>query len=108
MNDCISRQAVLNLIDMYGGIDYKARQDMLKIIQNMPSAIPTERIGHWIDHQMDRWIYAKCSECGTIHDTQTNYCPNCGAEMSESKYVAKNIGGAIVKGIKEGLKDESI
>jgi len=41
MNDCISRQAVLRLIDSYGGIDLKARQDMLKIIQKMPSVTPT-------------------------------------------------------------------
>ena len=41
---------------------------------------------HWIDHQDGRWIYAQCSECGTVHDTQTNYCPNCGAKMeSEDK-----------------------
>jgi uncharacterized OB-fold protein len=39
------------------------------------------KTGHWIDHQEDRWIYAQCSECGTVHDTQTNYCPNCGAKM---------------------------
>ena len=37
--------------------------------------------GHWIDHQEGEWIYVKCSECGTVHDTQTNYCPNCGADM---------------------------
>ena len=40
-----------------------------------------KRTGHWIDHQMYRWIYAKCSECETVHDTQTNFCPNCGADM---------------------------
>lgn len=37
------------------------------------------KTGHWIDHQEDRWVYAECSECGTVHDTQTNYCPSCGA-----------------------------
>ena len=41
------------------------------------------KTGYWIDHQDGRWIYAKCSECGTVHDTQTNFCPNCGAEMKE-------------------------
>ena len=39
------------------------------------------KTGHWINHQDGRWIYAKCSECETVHDTQTNYCPNCGAKM---------------------------
>ena len=42
MSDCISRQEVLHLIGSYGGIDYKARQDMLKIIQNKPSVTPTQ------------------------------------------------------------------
>ena len=41
------------------------------------------KTGHWMDHQEGRWIYAQCSECGTVHDTQTNYCPNCGAKMTE-------------------------
>ena len=40
-----------------------------------------KKVGHWIDHQEDRWIYAKCSECETVHDTRTNYCPNCGVKM---------------------------
>lgn len=44
---------------------------------------PAEKVGHWIDHQEDRWIYAKCSECETIHDTRTNYCPNCGSRMMQ-------------------------
>lgn len=37
--------------------------------------------GKWIDHQEGRWIYAKCSECGTVHDVESNFCPNCGADM---------------------------
>ena len=39
--------------------------------------------GKWIDHQEGRWIYAKCSECGTVHDVKSNFCPNCGADMRE-------------------------
>lgn len=49
----------------------------IKALEQEPKA------GHWIDHQEDRWIYAKCSECGTVHDTRTNYCPNCGCRMVE-------------------------
>ena len=37
--------------------------------------------GKWIDHQEGRWIYVKCSECGTVHDVKSNFCPNCGAAM---------------------------
>lgn len=37
--------------------------------------------GKWLDHQQGRWIYAKCSECETVHDVRSHFCPNCGAEM---------------------------
>ena len=35
----------------------------------------------WQDHENGHWNYAKCSECKTIHDTRSNYCPFCGARM---------------------------
>ena len=41
--------------------------------------------GNWIDHQEGRWIYAKCSECCTVHDVKSNFCPNCGADMRRLK-----------------------
>ena len=44
-----------------------------------------EKKGHWIDHQMGRWIYAKCSECGTVWDVKSNFCPNCGCRMKEGE-----------------------
>ena len=40
-----------------------------------------EKTGEWIDHQLDRWIYAKCSKCGSVHNVRSNYCPSCGARM---------------------------
>ena len=54
------------------------------MIEEAPSV--TQKSGKWIDYQDGRWIYAKCSECGTVHDTRSNYCPSCGAKMeSEDK-----------------------
>ena len=41
------------------------------------------RHGHWRDEQIGRWIYAECDLCRTVHDTRSNYCPNCGAKMDE-------------------------
>jgi hypothetical protein len=52
-------------------------------ISEIPSVQPKPKTGHWIDHQEDKWIYAQCSECETVHDTRTNYCPNCGCRMVE-------------------------
>lgn len=37
--------------------------------------------GMWIDHQIGNWVYAKCSECGTVHDVKSHFCPHCGADM---------------------------
>lgn len=37
--------------------------------------------GYWKGKQMQRWIYAECSECGTVHDVPSNFCPSCGIEM---------------------------
>ena len=67
----------LNLNDAYTKDKYEALDMAIKALEQEP------KTGHWIDHQEDRWIYAKCSECETVHDTQTNYCPNCGAKMVE-------------------------
>lgn len=41
---------------------------------------PVKR-GKWIDYQQGQWIYAKCSECETVHDVRSNFCPSCGADM---------------------------
>ena len=76
--DAISRQAVLDAIR-------KSRflVDAKQIIDDLPSVTPKQKMGHWINYQKNIWIYAQCSECGTVHDTKTNYCPNCGAKMVE-------------------------
>lgn len=41
--------------------------------------------GYWIDEEEDRWVYAKCSECETVHDVRSNFCPSCGALMKGGK-----------------------
>jgi hypothetical protein len=52
------------------------------VFDEIPAADVREAVsGKWIDHQQGRWIYAKCSECETVHDVRSNYCPNCGADM---------------------------
>jgi len=64
---------VLEIIDKY-----KAEREGIKALEQEP------KTGHWIEHQEGRWIYAKCSNCGTVHDTQTNYCPTCGFAMERT------------------------
>lgn len=35
--------------------------------------------GKWIQYRKGHYIGVKCSECDTIQDYTTNYCPKCGA-----------------------------
>lgn len=37
--------------------------------------------GRWLDYQRGQWIYAQCSECKTVHDGKSNFCPSCGKKM---------------------------
>ena len=54
-------------------------------LRNIPAAdVRPVRSGKWIGHQEGRWIYAKCSECGTVHDVRSNFCPNCGCAMEDT------------------------
>jgi hypothetical protein len=56
--------------------------NVLEYLDEVPAADsrPVVR-GKWIDYQQGRWVYAKCSECETVHDVRSNFCPNCGADM---------------------------
>ena len=43
----------------------------------------TQKSGKWIAHSDGGiWIkYYECSKCGRGHNTHSDYCPNCGADM---------------------------
>lgn len=85
--DCISRQAVLDLADkgiLVGNHNYKS---VCNAINDLPSVTPTERTGHWItlDYQKGKF---ECSECHTQGYVDTcmykpiwEFCPRCGADM---------------------------
>lgn len=45
----------------------------------------------WLEHHNQTRFYVKCSNCKTLYDEESNYCPYCGAKMvksweSEDKY----------------------
>lgn len=44
--------------------------------------------GEWLPNPDGRFIYAQCSECGTVHDTASNYCPSCGCLMDKNEFNA--------------------
>ena len=61
-------------------------REIVADIEDIPAAdVATVRHGRWESHQMGRWIYAKCSECGTVHDVKSNFCPHCGAKMDKEE-----------------------
>ena len=103
--DCISRQAVLEAIDVkaWEFCDYlisKNRNDEQKpvslfadnlrecISEELPPVTPAEKVGRWKRVSMDKYVqhamaYYRCSECGGDIIGEHNYCPNCGAKMQE-------------------------
>lgn len=90
--DCISRQAVLNMkrlfIDEDGVMAYAVPTGN---ILRLPSVQSTRPTGKWIekeDYNLD--TYYECSECGADYCIEGDilihkYCPNCGAKMTESE-----------------------
>ena len=73
--------------------------DAVDIIRDLPSVTPIRPKGHWISHRehcenlgvvpSGLGAYEWCSNCDCgidvreWHRNHYNYCPNCGADMSE-------------------------
>ena len=64
--------------------------ELLKAIDELPSAQPERKTGRWIHLSRHKWIRThKCDQCGNILDFDgvnagrgdANFCPNCGADM---------------------------
>ena len=84
-DDAISLEVVIEWLKDKDIIKLSSQEEVArKELKALSSVNPQEpKTGYWIDHQEGRWVYAKCSECGTVHDTSHNYCPSCGAKMVE-------------------------
>ena len=98
--DCISRQAVLDLIvanhTELNGVNVVMYSPLYKDIKQLPSVTPQPKTGHWIladeqnkdDIENDNYLFI-CSECqcSDIHakGTKVPYCWKCGAKMDESE-----------------------
>ena len=80
-----------NLDDAYG----QGWDDALNAIEKLQTANVKETIyAHWIEEKehiyfvngtCKEWINFYCSKCDVPSPAPTQYCPNCGAEMSEVK-----------------------
>lgn len=84
MNDLISRQAA---IDAYGdwyveeGTEEGFIGTVKQLLEGLPSAQPERIRGRWIEKLHVHGV-AYCSLCDyELHTNDTNFCPNCGADM---------------------------
>ena len=90
--DTISRAAAIDALDKChcGGKDENGRPwiykenavEAIEMVEPSPSAEPKK--GTWIDTRGNTEWYAReyeCSECGGTMLGESNFCPNCGAEM---------------------------
>jgi len=93
--DCISRQAVIDLIQKSNAdLQYYNENEQVCIdIMALPSVTPQPQKGHWIDEGFYAEGHSEhvfmCSECEWHHIERKNelvdfkYCPFCGADMRE-------------------------
>jgi predicted RNA-binding Zn-ribbon protein involved in translation (DUF1610 family) len=84
--DCISRQAAIDLIADYEFYELNMGQ-VIKGIRDLSSVTPQPKTGHWIVNEYT-WNDKitrdyKCSNCGYTDLIDANYCPNCGYRMLE-------------------------
>lgn len=101
MDDLISRQAALDAFGLsektrklggdHSGYDTMMLYEIQDTLEDLPSV--TQKTGRWIEEDMfDGDVAYRCSECnelflleiGTPKDNEYNYCPKCGAKLSEN------------------------
>ena len=81
MSELVEKQAVLKVVREMPYIGLGEKEALLDAIKGLPTVKQSQ--GHWDMIQQDRWIYAKCSECGRVSDAPTLYCGYCGARNGD-------------------------
>ena len=65
----------------------------ITVLDAQPTIEPERKKGQWIPQNLNKsdgmistavYYYPKCSVCGA-NANYTNFCPNCGAEMTEGE-----------------------
>ena len=69
----------LNFDELYTRDKYDALDMAIKALEQEPNT------GHWIVHPKGIYAHLICDKClsNAPYDCRTNYCPNCGAKMSD-------------------------
>lgn len=96
--DCISRQAVIDLAITIETDDYSGNEVLevveVEEIKKLPSVTPQPKMGRWEYVQYDNnpnignWHCSECRGiCTEMHSIEDayNYCPNCGAKMESEE-----------------------
>lgn len=86
--DLISRSVLKNYARTVLHEDNATNFSLLKmfdeIIDNAPAAEPERPKGEWLKYlyyaQENRWECI-CSICGKLNQQESNFCPNCGADL---------------------------
>ena len=93
MSDLISRQDVIDALELGLDNDYVDATEFLGYVRSLPSAEPERKTGRWEVQPStgeDRpFIWWKCSECGHVIFSETErdrrefhaFCGRCGADM---------------------------
>ena len=84
--EAISREAVLDYLESESD-NFPDYHEAIEHVLDIPSVTQKSKIGYWIAHSDGGiWIkYYECSDCGKVHDTHSDYCPNCGAKMESEE-----------------------
>lgn len=96
---CISREAVMHILDEVGGDFDSPREAVVPIdyiadmVSELPSVTAQPEVGRWIyDKNIDNWKCSKCGEtpktmgyCGSVAFMAEHfkYCNHCGCKMQE-------------------------
>jgi hypothetical protein len=90
-DDCISRQAVLEIYDeWFATCNIADKKESPKAkINALPLVTPIRPKGYWIKTELPSRDAHECSECGNLaifdecrnEEMLTDFCPHCGADM---------------------------
>lgn len=86
MSDLIDRQQAIDAVRVMQTYKLSEGDDMLLVdkaevmteLMMLPSAEPVRMKGRW---NKIHWKAYRCSECERVSEYQSNFCPNCGADM---------------------------
>lgn len=94
MSDYIDRQATIDALDALCDreCEYSKQQrgfmcgacrlgSAFDVIDELPSVQPQRMKGKWKQADKNEPYFVQCSVCRYMTDNESDFCPNCGADM---------------------------